>query len=122
TNNTIGGTSSGARNLISGNQIAGIQLAGTGVSGNLVAGNYIGTDAAGTSDLGNAGPGVTISAGAANNTVGGTSAAARNVISGNHNGIDIIGATNNVIQGNYVGTDINGNAVLGNDFLGIVVV
>src|SRR5262249_61506682 len=43
-NNTIGGSSAAARNVISGNRGMGIQLGGTGAtSGVLVTANYIGT-------------------------------------------------------------------------------
>ena len=80
--NTIGGTSTGARNIISGNLDDGIQISG-GSSGNTVLGNYIGTDATGSVALGNDGPGVYIAGNAFGNTVGGTAAGAENVISAN---------------------------------------
>jgi hypothetical protein len=51
-------------------------------SGNLVQGNLIGTDLTGSEDLGNASDGVSITD-SPNNTIGGTSAGARNIISGN---------------------------------------
>src|SRR5262249_53518507 len=49
-------------------------------------------------------------------TVGGTTAAERNVISGNAgNGIFLFdGANNNTIQGNYLGTNVAGTAAVGN--------
>ena len=53
---------------------------------NVVEGNYIGTDVTGTVALANALAGVAITAStipASNNTIGGTTPAARNVISGN---------------------------------------
>src|SRR5262245_54496371 len=69
----------------------GIQL--TGGAGNAVQGNFIGTDATGTLALGNSG-GVSISSNTSNNTVGGTTPAARNVISGNARyGISISGGS-----------------------------
>jgi titin len=49
--NLIGGTNSGARNLISGNGQAGVYING-GSDGNRIEGNYIGTDAAGSSAWG----------------------------------------------------------------------
>jgi hypothetical protein len=83
--------------------------------GNVIAGNYIGTDVSGTGDLGNSN-GVEIHA--PNNTIGGTVAGARNVISGNNVGIFILfsSATGNQVQGNYIGTDVNGTTDLGNQF------
>ena len=86
-NNTVGGTSADKRNVISGNRNSGIYL-DTGVTGTTIQGNYIGTDAAGTTGLAGGDNGISIH-GASNNTIGGTTAAARNVISGNgfHGGL-----------------------------------
>jgi titin len=97
----------------------GIELSGSG--GNVVEGNYIGTDVTGIADLGNSQNGVYI-AGASSNTIGGTAAGARNVISGNtRDGVLIwgSGATGNQVQGNYIGTDKNGAAALGNSQHGV---
>jgi titin len=121
-NNTVGGTSAGARNVISGNTNNGILIAGAGTTGNNVQGNFIGLNSAGAADLGNSTSGVEIFAGAANNTVGGTTAAARNVISGNTtNGILISGAgtTGNSVQGNFIGLNAAGTAALGNGQKGV---
>ena len=119
--NMIGGTTDGARNVISGNDEEGVVISGGGTTGNMVQGNYIGTDKTGTAALGNFGRGVMISD-AANNTIGGTTEAARNVISGNDRpgvGIYGSGATGNQVQGNYIGTDVTGTADLGNSYLGV---
>jgi len=81
-------------NIISaGNVISGLVVNRFGWSGvaigfstatdNIISGNHIGTDAGGTADLGNGWDGVFIGLGAKNNTVGGNTPAARNVISGN---------------------------------------
>jgi hypothetical protein len=105
-NNIIGGTTAAARNIISGNNGHGVQIADMG---NKVQGNYIGTNAAGTESLAN-NNGVVIDGGAGN-TIGGTKAAAHNVISGNSTfGIRISfpGADDNKVQGNFIGTDVNG--------------
>ncbi|MEK6261443.1 MAG: hypothetical protein AABP62_22825 [Planctomycetota bacterium] len=123
--NTIGGTAAGARNIISGNDQHGVYLTTAAVTSNLVQGNYIGTDINGTADLGNSQSGVQIDAGAASNTIGGTTAAARNVISGN-NGYGVrlqtFGTTtNNNVQGNYIGTSVNGTAAIGNSLSGVQV-
>ena len=118
--NTVGGTDSGAGNVISANEKNGIYLYETGAAGNLVQGNYIGTNAAGTEAVPNAWDGIAI-ASAPNNVIGGTVAGARNVVSGNlDNGIDIRnGSTGNTILGNYIGTDVTGAAALGNEDYGV---
>jgi len=121
--NIIGGTVSGAGNVISGNGLSGIYLLTLGATSNLVEGNYIGLNANGTAAIGNALDGVTIY-GAAGNTVGGTGAGARNIISGNGNtGVDIItfGATNNVVLGNYIGTDVTGKLAIPNLANGVII-
>lgn len=103
------------RNVISGNASDGVRIGGAGADANVVAGNYIGTDVSGAKDLGNAGRGIVVNIGVSN-TVGGTTIAARNVISGNSRwGIEVAGgATGTLIQGNYIGTDAGGAAALGN--------
>jgi hypothetical protein len=83
---------------------------------NVIEGNFIGTDATGTMALSNTGRGVFIN-GASKNTIGGTVAAARNVISGNDDhGVQIggNGSTGNLVQGNFIGTDVTGTKALGN--------
>src|SRR5205085_12130317 len=84
-NNTVGGTTAAARNVISGSASNGVLILGP-ASGNLIQGNYIGTNAAGTAGLGNAGDGIFVVSGSntvSNCTIGGTTAGAGNVISGN---------------------------------------
>lgn len=110
--NTIGGTSPGAGNLISGNGGVGIQLESREATENQVLGNRIGTDDQGLHPLGNRHDGVYIN-NAPGNTIGGTSAGARNVISGNRLvGVQFSGptATGNVVQGNLIGPDITGTS------------
>ena len=51
--NTVGGTTSGSRNVISGNVGDGIDIANEGTSDDVVLGNYIGTDITGAAALGN---------------------------------------------------------------------
>jgi titin len=113
--NTIGGTTAGARNLISGNNTIGVMIVGGTATGNRVQGNYIGTDVNGIASLGNDGPGIVISD-ARNNVIGGTTVAARNLISGNFVGILIVGlgASGNRVEGNLIGTNVNGTAALPN--------
>jgi hypothetical protein len=121
---TIGGTEEGARNIISGNGGDGVRFFGTD---HHVLGNFIGTDVSGTGDLGNSGNGVEISA-ADDNAIGGTTAAARNVISGNgENGVFIFpnadqSATGNRVEGNRIGTRADGTGDLGNDDDGVEIV
>ncbi len=108
--NLLGGAVTGAGNVISANLGDGVQLIGAGTSRNLVQGNFVGTDKTGTQRLGNRDSALTLSSGPTFNTIGGTSAAARNILSAstNYDGVFIYAATNNTIQGNYIGTDITG--------------
>ncbi|HWP45948.1 MAG TPA: FG-GAP-like repeat-containing protein [Candidatus Limnocylindrales bacterium] len=122
-NNTIGGTTSAARNIISGNTSHGITLSGSGTSGNLIQGNFIGTDSNGTNRLGNSQTGVFIN-GVSNNVIGGTATGAGNVISGNNSdGIRILStnATGNLIRGNLIGVNVNGTVALSNGGNGIFI-
>jgi hypothetical protein len=115
-NNTVGGLTADARNVISGNRSDGVFVdAG---DNNSILGNYLGTDVSGTRALGNADSGVEIDQGTGN-TVGGTTPAARNLMSGNrYSGVFLNGDVN-VVQGNYIGTDVSGTAALGNRFAGV---
>lgn len=113
--NTIGGTTSAARNVISGNTDDGIAIFGASSTGNVVQGNYIGTDITGLIDLGNGADGIDINTSASANTIGGSAAGAGNVISGNTlNGIRIATSSSNVIQGNYIGVGSDGVTAVGN--------
>ncbi len=111
----IGGTLAWQRNLLSGGGNFGVILSGPAI----VEGNLIGTDATGTlaipnGTLGN-GAGISVPAYVANIRIGGASADARNVISGNHTfaigvanpfgGVQYVGLE---IKGNYIGTDWSG--------------
>src|SRR5262249_31190352 len=104
--NTIGGTADGAGNIIAGNDGRGYFLYGAQVviydtTGNLVQGNLLGLDAAGAPLTGATGAGVYMDL-AVGNTIGGTTAGARNVISGNLTGIDIGGGSANLVEGDYI--------------------
>jgi len=112
TNNLIGGTAAGAGNLISGHQF-GISSQGTATT---IQGNLIGTDITGTQKIPNSTRG--IQAFGENTLVGGLTPGARNVISGNNDGVFIRGAGSKV-QGNYIGTDITGTLALGNNGNGV---
>ena len=114
-NNRVGGLTTAARNVISGNFANGVHMA-LGASNNLVQGNYIGVNAAGTAALPNE-SGIVFFNNAPNNTIGGSTAAHRNVVSGNRNiGILIDTSNSNVIQGNFIGTNAAGDAAISNTF------
>ena len=124
-NNTIGGTSTAARNVISGNGGDAIDISGGAATGNLVEGNFIGTNAAGTASLGGWG-GVILENGASGNTIGGDSyvdpatgdlSGAGNLMSG-LGGAAIwmtSGSSGNAVQGNFIGTDVTGKLALADD-------
>ncbi len=110
-------------NVLSGNDSEGIRLAGAGTSANLVQGNFIGTDWTGTNAIPNGFAGLTFFAGATGNIAGGTTAATRNVISGNGSyGVVIgnAGTSGNVVQGNYIGLAPDGSTPVPN-FHGVLV-
>ena len=118
TGNIIGGAVAGAGNVISGNGQLGVWLYGNSslnTSSNFVEGNLIGTDATGMAALGNGYGGIEISDSSAN-TIGGTTAAAGNVISGNSDcGVTLQSSSNNnLIEGNFIGTAADGVTALGN--------
>jgi IPT/TIG domain-containing protein/S-layer family protein len=120
----IGGTTPAARNLISGGfDKIDLGAGSSGPSGLVIQGNLIGTNAAGTAALPNNGVGIDLTA-ATGATIGGTAAAARNVISGNSSrGISMGGnaGVGNVIAGNFIGVDVTGSSALGNGSGGIVI-
>ncbi len=87
----------------------------------LIDGNYIGTDSTGTQAEGNNGDGITLGT-TSNDTIGGTTAQTRNIISANGaKGIHFIFGTNTgvLVEGNYIGTDVTGTQSLGNNANGI---
>ncbi len=112
----IGGTTAGARNVISGSTSSNGILLDSGSNDNVIEGNYVGTDASGELGIGN-GDGINISAGSANNTIGGVVAGARNVISGSNGpGIRLDSAgSGNRILGNSIGTDKDETTAIPND-------
>jgi parallel beta-helix repeat protein len=111
TGNSVGGSSPGARNVISDNGDPGVYL--YQASQNTIRGNYIGTDVGGNQPLGNVyGVYVTSSNDA---TVGGTGAGEGNVIGDTANeGIGVDGTSNHAtIQGNSIGVGTGGADVGG---------
>ena len=117
-NNTIGGLTAGAANVISANISDGVSI--FHAIDDVVAGNWIGTNATGTAALGNHGDGVDVT-GSTSITVGGTSAGAGNLISDNATGIEIDDSSMTLVQGNLIGLDQTGTLALGNTGAGIQV-
>ncbi len=124
--NTIGGTSAGARNIISANNHYGLEVMGATSQSNVVAGNYIGTTVTGLAALPNVNGGASFwgaGSGGTGNTVGGTTTSARNVISGN-TGLGVLvgsAANGSIIHGNYIGVGSDGTTAIGNSSHGVSV-
>lgn len=121
--NVVGGTVLGSRNVVSGNTRNGIEIAGRDSSSNRIQGNVVGLEPSGDDVLRNGTNGILI-VDASSTLVGGNVPLARNVVSGNGGaGIVVNGslaevfgvhASDTVIQGNFVGTDLAGMDELGN--------
>jgi hypothetical protein len=101
---------------------SGIEL--TGLGGNVIEGNFLGTDVTGTSYLPNLHADVFVYL-SPDNLIGGTTAAARNVIGMIHldgfnidTGQPVDNAGGNRVEGNYIGTDMTGTVVLPGGALG----
>lgn len=114
----IGGTTQGARNVISGGHDVGIYISGNS-TWSIVEGNLIGTELTGTAALPNT-VGLAIDGGSDNTRVGGAGAGQRNVISGNVLGVNISDAltVDNTVSGNFIGSDVEG-LPLGNTNAGV---
>lgn len=112
----VGGSSLDDRNVISGNEHIGIRLLDVGYC--TVSANLIGTDRTGSYAVPNA-DGMSMEGAVHHCTIGGTTDAERNIISGNLDyGLPLfgVGATANVVIGNYIGTDITGSNPVGNTY------
>jgi uncharacterized repeat protein (TIGR01451 family) len=129
TGNTIGGTSPGDGNLISGNDYDGADwTSGNGImvydaDANTIQGNFLGTNADGTGAIPNDREGVSV-ANSIDNLIGGGAENAGNLISGNGRRGIIIGGggtTGNQVQGNLIGTQADGVSPLGNAGDGIAI-
>ncbi|HVR49278.1 MAG TPA: DUF4347 domain-containing protein, partial [Pseudorhodoferax sp.] len=123
-NSVIGGTAAADRNIVSGNTNTNILLENATAVGNRVLGNFIGTNASGTVTGSSGGYGVSTTAGASNNQIGGTGAGEGNLIAGNaQQGIymAISGGTGNAVLGNSIysnsglGIDLGPSGVTAND-------
>jgi len=115
--NLIGGADPVAGNLISGNAHSGIMIQDATTNNNTIAGNWIGVAPSGQSALKNAVAGVTVTAGAHNNLIGGANQG--NLLSGNATGIYISGGVATTIAGNIIGLAADGSTPLANDDGGI---
>jgi hypothetical protein len=121
--NVIGGPTSGARNVISGNDGTGVTICCSNGSDTRVEGNFIGTEADGTGAVGNGDDGVQI-ASAKDNTVGGACCATSNRIA--HNDGDGVSLpfssgsgnrilSNSIFSNGELGIDLGTNGVTAND-------
>ena len=125
-NFTIGGSSVATRNVVGGSG-DGIVVTGggtlvNGITVGTISGNYIGLNAAGTATVANTLDGIRLEASAKGVTIGGSTIATRNIISGNAGaGVRIDGETTdgNIIRGNWIGINATGTAILSNGSDGI---
>ena len=109
---TVGGATAGLGNVISGNTDFGI-LVSTASIRTRILGNLIGTNATGTLPVAN-GTGIFVS-GVSGTIIGGSTVAARNVVSGNTaSGILLSSETGTLIRGNYIGVRADGGAAIPN--------
>ena len=120
--NMVGGTATGAGNLISGNMSGGLSLYES--NHNLIQGNKIGSDITGEEAIPNEVRGISIEDDSSYNTIGGIEAGAGNLISGNGLVGVLIGhetSVGNRILGNRIGTNQDGDQALPNQFgVGII--
>ena len=116
----MGGVVGQIGNEIAGNGTQGILIQSSG-SNAFLGGNIIGLNGGGLAPLPNGDSGVVVQS-ATNVTIGGTTAASRNVISSNaKDGIQFTGAgiANSLVQNNFIGTDLAGTSPRGNKVWGI---
>jgi hypothetical protein len=118
--NLVGGTAPGEGNVISGCERSAIEIGEQEIfraDRTVVQGNIIGLDVTGTQMIGGGRHGIWFWL-AEGTVIGGADPGARNIISGNEQGITVEGP-GITIQGNYIGTDITGTIGLGNGSQGI---
>ena len=127
----VGGETTAAGNVISGNRETGLFINSTGTRDTTVKGNYIGTDKTGKVAVANGSGGLWIGDEAQNTLVGGQNtsplsaggcAGACNLISGNLGaGVYIFSrnTSGNVVAGNVIGAGLDGAQPLGNGLEGV---
>ena len=123
----IGGADSKEKNIISGNG-SGVLLWSDSpnhpVTGTKIQGNYIGTNSDGTAAVANQHWGVHLTGFVEQNEIGGSTAAAKNLISGNiKDGVLLYGpeTNNNTLHGNFIGTNHDGSSAVPNGQAGILI-
>ena len=128
TNSSLGGlhlfTSASNGSTIRGlviSHVAGTAISIEGSSNNAITGNFIGTDPAGTTASASS-QSIDVTGVSTGNVIGGTTPAARNVMTSTQQTIHLFSATNTTIQGNYIGIDKNGTSALGTAFDGIFLI
>jgi hypothetical protein len=115
----ISGGNSVVRGLVINEFSSGIFLTQNG--GNTIEGNFIGTNQTGDARRANESYGIKIEFNSLGNLIGGTTPAARNVISGNGQGININHSSTITVQGNYIGTNAAGTAAIPNHTDGLFI-
>ena len=118
--NTVGGTTEGARNIISCNSEIGVYI--QAADSNRVSANYIGLDKTGSFSFNDAqgvpmqANGVEINSAGRHNVIGGATVGERNIISGNkiYGCIYYGHCSHNNIAGNYIGSDVTGTVSIPN--------
>jgi hypothetical protein len=100
-------------NELSGNKRDGLEIVGFTGGHDQVQGNFIGTDFSGTQNLGN-GEGIAMLF-SNFNTVGGTTSAARNIISNNRGAGIHLASLGTLIQGNHIDSNFGDGVFIGNE-------
>jgi M6 family metalloprotease-like protein len=101
------------QNLVSGNSSVGIGISGSNL--NVITANTVGPTLPGTAALSNSW-GIYLADNATSNTIGGTTLALGNIVSGNSVGVGIVGASKTTLLFNYVGLDKTGKKALPNSY------
>lgn len=107
--NTIGSTTTGGGNVITGNTEYGIEVWGVGTNDIIIGDNYIGLGANGLSLLGNGMSGVQIGDGAQRIAVGGPGIEGNMIVGNGRSGVEISLSSNHTVWGN----ELSGNGPWG---------